>query len=120
MVNELIVKGFAKILGEMYDLDSVAGQAYCSSHTTLGFSSDMNKSVATIERDMRVEEVLSKFMVTMDLDTKNGSLAGQALDMMLKLFAPEYSHKMWNYNRLYVAYLEAKGAEKTLFSYKVR
>ncbi len=107
-------------MAAVYDLATAAGQAFCGSHTTLGFSSSMNKKVAEIERDMRVEAVLSKFMVSMDLDSKNGSLAGQALDMMLKLFAPEYSHKMWNYFRQYVAYLEAKGAEKTLFSYKVR
>ena len=43
---------------------------------------------------MKVEQVLSKFMVGMELDSKNGSLAGQAIDMVLKLVAPENSHKM--------------------------
>ena len=42
-----------------------------------------------------METVLSHFMVGMELTSKNSSLAGQALDMILKLVAPEYSHKMW-------------------------
>ena len=46
-----------------------------------------------IEMKMYLEALLSKFMVGMELDTKNGSLAGQALDMMLKLVAPEYHHR---------------------------
>ena len=71
-----------------------------------------------IELDMKLETVLAKFMVGMDLDSKNGSLAGQALDMMLKLAAPEYRHKPWNYYGLYTNYLEVNGLEKTLFSYK--
>ena len=48
------MEGFAKVLAEMYDLDTPAGQAYCSSHTTLGFSSSMNSKVGEIERDMKV------------------------------------------------------------------
>ena len=87
-------KGFADLLAELYDLESPAGQLFCGSHTTLGFSSGMNKVVAAVERDMKVEQVISKFMVGIDLDSKNGSLAGQSLDMILKLFAPEYSHKV--------------------------
>ena len=42
----------------MYDLDTPAGQAYCSSHTTLGFSSSMNSKVGEIERDMKVMVVV--------------------------------------------------------------
>ena len=39
----------------------------------------------------------------------------QALDMMLKLVAPEYKHKSWNYFGLY---LEQRELDLTLFSYK--
>ena len=101
-------KGFASVLAEMYDLDKPAGQIFCGSHTTLGFSNALNKMVAAIETDMKVEQVLSKFMVGLEINSKYDSLASQALDMMLKLVAPEYSHKMWNYNRLYVNFLEQK------------
>ena len=51
----------------------------------------------------------------MDLDSQNGSLAGQACDMMLKLFAPEYQHKPWNYYGSVVNYLEeGRGKENSL------
>ena len=93
-------KGFAAVLAELYNLDDAAGQLFCGSHTTLGFSSAMNKVVKVIETDMKVETILSKFMVGMELESKHGSLSGQALDMMLKLVAPEYSHKQWNYYML--------------------
>ena len=53
----------------------------------------MNKLVMEIELKMKLETILSGFMVGMELDSKNGSLAGQALDMMHKLVAPEYRHK---------------------------
>ena len=78
----------------------------------------MNKIVSRIETDMKVDCILKNFMVGMELESKHGSLAGQALDMMLKLVAPEYSHKQWNYHRLYVNFLEQKNVENVLFSYK--
>ena len=43
----------------------------------------MNKLVMEIELKMKLETIRSGFMVGMELDSKNGSLAGQALDMML-------------------------------------
>ena len=54
----------------------------------------------------------------MELDSKNGSLAGQALDMMLKLVAPEYRHKAWNYYGLLTQYLGQRDIDLMLFSYK--
>ena len=111
-------KGIAKELSDLYSLDTVAGQLFCGTHTTLGFSSSMNKTVSMIEKDMKVEQVLSQFMVTIELDSKHGSLAGQALDMCLKLVAPEYRHKPWNYYKMFVNYLQQKEVPVTLFDYK--
>ena len=56
-----------------------------------------HKTVKMLETDLKVETILSNFMVGMDLESKHGSLAGQALDMMLKLVSPEFSLKQWNY-----------------------
>ena len=111
-------KGFAKELQELYDLDSPAGQLFCGSHTTLGFSSAMNKIVSRLELDMNINSILSKFMVEIDVNTKHGSVAGHSLDCMLKLVAPEYSHKNWNYFGLYTNYLKLKQVDNVLFSYK--
>ena len=111
-------KGFALVLAELHNLAKPAGQLFCGSHTTLGFSSAMNKVVKMIESDMKVETILSNFMVGMDLESKHGSLAGQSLDMMLKLVAPEYSHKQWNYFKQYTNFLQQKGVDMMLFSYK--
>ena len=111
-------KGFNKILQEMYGLEKPAGQLFCGTHTTLGFASAMNKVTRTLEQDMKVESVLSGFMVDMQVDSKNSSVAGQALDMCLKLVAPEYLHKTWNYCNLFKNYLERNGVPMILFSYK--
>ena len=111
-------KGIAKELQTLYDLDKPAGQLFCGSHTTLGFSSSLNKKVSIIESDMKIDQVLSKFMVSMELDSKNGSLAGQAMDMCLKLVAPEFSHKQWNYYKQYTSFLQQEQVTISLFSYK--
>ena len=111
-------KGVNFILQEMFNLVKPPGQLFCGTHTCLGFSNTQNKVVIEIERKMKLEKVLSKFMVVMELDSKSGSLAGQALDMQLKLVAPEYKHKSWNYHGLYTYYLEQRGVELSLFSYK--
>ena len=47
-------KGFAKILADLYNLDTPAGQLFGGTHTTLGFSSAMSKRVAVIERDSKI------------------------------------------------------------------
>ena len=82
-------KGFTKILQEMYSLDEPAGQLFCGSHTTLGLSSAMDKIVRMIEEDMKMSHITSKFMVGLDVDSKNSTVAGTALDIMLMLIAPE-------------------------------
>ena len=111
-------KGINKELAELYDLDKPAGQLFCGSNTTLRFSGDMDKQVARIEADMKLEHVIKNLMVNLEMDTKNGSFAAQSLDMCLCLVSPEYSHKPWNFNKLYVNHLEQQEAELTLFCYK--
>lgn len=111
-------KGIAKVLQELYDLDKPAGQLFCGSHTTLGFASALNKVVASIERDMKMENILAHFMVEIEAESKHGSFAGQALDMMLKLVAPEYSHKQWNKFKEFTEFLRLNKVDMVLFSYK--
>ena len=107
-----------KELADLYDLEKPAGQLFCGVHTCLGFSGDMDTSVARIEADMKLEHIVKNFMVDIDMDSNKGSFAGRALDMCLRLVAPEYSHKPWNYNHLYINYLQQVEADMTLFCYK--
>lgn len=111
-------KGFAVLLQEMYNLDKPAGQIFCGSHTTLGFASAMNKVMRLLETDMKMEQVLKGFMVDLDVDTKNSSIAGQALDVSLKLVAPEFAHKPWNRNKEFLLFLADRGVDNVLFAYK--
>ena len=68
-------KGVGQILADMYDLDKAPGQLFCGTHTVLGFSNAMNGFVYKVELKMKLETVLAGFMVGMELDSKNGSLA---------------------------------------------
>lgn len=111
-------KGFTEIMKDMYNLDTAAGQLFCGTHTTLGFSSAMNKQLALVERDMTLEVIFQNFMVDLDFDSKHGSVAGQALDCILWLVAPEFQHKPWNYNKQFAMYLDTNGIENVLFAYK--
>ena len=56
-------KGFAKVLADLYNLDTPAGQFFGGSHTTLGFSSAICKQISAIEKDMKLENITAHFMV---------------------------------------------------------
>ena len=111
-------KQIAPILAELYDLEKPAGQIFCNTHTTLGFSSAMNKVMRNIDSGMHLEEVVQSFMVDLDYDSKNSSVAGQALDMMLRIVAPEYSHKPWNRHGQFMVYMKERQLDGHLFCYK--
>ena len=102
----------------MYDLEKPAGQIFCGSHTTLGFSSVMNKVMWQVEAEMKMEQVLKGFMVDMECHSKNTSVAGQALDMCLKLVASEYAHKPWNRYNEFLVFLKQRQVSSVLFVYK--
>ena len=58
----------------------------------------MDAVVLRLELSMGLDELLSTFMCSMELDSKDGSLAGQGLNIMLLLVVcPEFKHKSWNY-----------------------
>ena len=106
-------KGFSEVLQELYDLEKPAGQIFCGSHTTLGFSAAMNKKMRHLEAEMKMEEVMQTFMVDLEVDTKNASLAGQAIDICLKL-----SHKPWNRHDQFLLFLKERSVSNVLFAYK--
>lgn len=111
-------KGLSGKLASMFDLDDEKGQLFCGTHTTLGFSAAMNKIMAFVERDMTLEAIMSTFMVDLEFDSKHISVAGQACDVILRLVAPEFQHKPWNYNKAFTLYLKENGADQVLFAYK--
>ena len=111
-------KGFAEIMADMYNLDTVAGQLFCGTHTTLGFASGMNKQMSIIERDLTLEVIFKNFIVDLDFDSKHGSVTGQALDCMLRLVAPEFQHKPWNNYKQFILHLQNNDIQQVLFSYK--
>ncbi|KAH3840739.1 hypothetical protein DPMN_114195 [Dreissena polymorpha] len=110
-------KGFSK-LAEMYNLETSTGQIFCDMYTTLGFISAMNKVMLWAGADMKMEQVLPCFMVELDVDSTNASIAGQTLGMFLKLVAPEYDHKPWNCYKELPLFLEQRQVSSKLFFYK--
>ena len=102
----------------MYSLDKKAGQLFCGSHTTLGFANAMDSLVGKVEEDMKISQITSKFMVSLDISSKNSSVAGLALDILLKLVASEYSHKQWNYYKEFCLFLQSQDVEPVMFAYK--
>lgn len=74
--------------------------------------------MAFIERDMTLEAIFKNFMVDLDFDSKHGSVCGQALDCILRLVAPEFQHKPWNYYKQFILHLQNSGVHQVLFAYK--
>ena len=66
------------VVQELFDLEKPAGQIFCGTHTTLGFSNAMNKVVMTIELRMKLDTLLSTFMCSMKLLWPLHSLPGAA------------------------------------------
>ena len=78
----------------------------------------MNRQASSSVVLIQLSQVTIKFMVSLDISSKNSSIAGLALDIMLKLVAPEYSFKQWNYYSQFCLFLEGQGLEPVMFSYK--
>ena len=57
-------------------------------------------------------------MVDLEIDTKNFSMVGQAIDISLKLVSPAYSHKPWNHHDEFLLYLKQKNISDMFFAYK--
>ena len=78
----------------------------------------MNKVMRLLEANMKMEQVLQSFMLDLEVDSKNASVAGQELDMCLKLMAPEDAHKPWNRYKQFLLFLEQRHVSGVLFAYK--
>ena len=81
-------------------------------------SAAINKFLRLLEGEMKMDELVQGFMVDLDVDSKNGSVAGHSIDMCLRLVAPEYNAKPWNKNKQFMQFLEERGAHAVLFSFK--
>ena len=55
---------------------------------------------------MKMDELVQGFMVDLDVDSKNGSVAGHSIDMCLRLVAPEYNAKPWNKKKQFLQFLD--------------
>ena len=83
------------------------GRSFVAS-TLLGFCSAMNKAVQLVEVEADRKMELNSFMVDLEADSKNASVAKQALDLCLKLVAPEYAHIPWNRHKEYLLCFEQR------------
>ncbi|KAH3837018.1 hypothetical protein DPMN_110396 [Dreissena polymorpha] len=80
----------------MYNLETPAGQIFYGTHTTFCVNSIINTSTRLMEAEMKMEQEINSFIVDLDVDTENASVAGQALGMCLNSSASEYRHRPWN------------------------
>ena len=73
-------KFLSKEIPKLFDMDFQTGQIFCTTHTNLGFARSMNSSIALIETQIGVNNILGGFMVQIEQNSKNGSLAWQFVD----------------------------------------
>ena len=90
-VKEVIYRTIAKLKGKgLSQHEAVLAVIIVGTHhTTLGFSNAMDSLVGKVEEDMKISQITSKFMVSLDISSKNSSVAGLALDILLKLVSPD-------------------------------
>ena len=54
----------------------------------------------------------------MVISSKSSSVAGIALDILLKLVAPEFCHKPWNYHKELCLYFKVQNTEPVKFAHR--
>ncbi|QQP38065.1 Hypothetical protein FKW44_018543 [Caligus rogercresseyi] len=80
----------------MYNLETPAGQIFCGNHTTLGFSSAMNKVMRLVEADMKMEQGATEFHGGPGCRQQECQCAGQPLDMCLNSVKKTYTEEVLN------------------------
>ena len=103
---------------KLMDLDHKTGQIFCTTHTNFGFSRSMNSSVAMVETQIGVGNILGGFMVQIEHNSKNGSLAGQFVDCITRLVGMEMKHKPWNRGEDFRKFCQENQIENEMFLYK--
>ena len=111
-------KFLSEEIPKLMDLDHKTGQIFCTTHTNLGFSRSMNSSVAMIETQIGIGNILGGFMVQIEQNSKNGSLAGQFVDCITCLVGLEMKHKPWNRGEDFKKYCKENEIENEMFLYK--
>ena len=87
-------------------------------HTTLGFSHAISTQISAVEKDKELENITAHFMVDIEAESKHNCFASQCVDIMLRLVAPDFSYKSWNYYKDFTDFLEKKDVDNLLSSYK--
>ena len=67
---------------------------------------------------MTLEAIFNNFMIDLDLDSKHGSVGGQACDVILRLVTPAFLHEAWNYNDAFKNHLQKNFEDLVLFNHK--
>ena len=114
--------GHNKFLSEdvpkLFNLDHKVGQIFCCTHTNLGFCRCMNSCISVIENKIGIKNILAGFLVHMDLDSKNGSLAGQFVDCVTTLVGLDMKHKPWNRGKDFKHFCKSNDTNYEMFIYK--
>ena len=88
-------KKISEDVSELFNLDTIAGQIFCSTHTNLGFCKTLNDAIHQIEEKHGINTFSSSFLVDMEYESKNGSVFGQFVDQLCRLCGLELSYKPW-------------------------
>ena len=111
-------KGLGANIAKLFNLDTIVGQLFCSTHTNLGFCRSMNETIKAVENKIGVENILESFLVTIDQSSKNGCLAGKFVDCITRLAGKELSHKPWNRGSEFEKFCNECGEKYEMFLYK--
>ena len=111
-------KGLGQDVPKLFNLDTIVGQLFCSTHTNLGFCKALNPAIKELENKVGVENILDSFLVTIEKRSKNGSLAGQFVDCITRLVGKELLHKQWNRAKDFEKWCKEAGDHYKMFLYK--
>ena len=77
----------------------------------------MNSSISVIETQLGVNNILGGFMVQIEHNSKNGSLAGQFVDCITRLVGMELKRKPWNRGEDFKKFCQQNEIQYEMFLY---
>lgn len=79
-------------MSKHYGLDYAPGQLFCTIHIVLGWDEALKKVLQNIEKKIGHEKLLASLNY-IEIDNDSFVAIAQAIDTILRLISPEFSHK---------------------------
>lgn len=112
-------KGLSEEVAKFFQTDHVPGSLSCTVHSALGFDAGMKKILHSLEMNIGTHKMFANIHY---LESENDSKVASnlAVDAILRLVSPDFSHKTWCKYFKFTEFLDTKHIKNECFALKDR